>query len=355
MTAAPRSALARPGLHLTLLGQALIQHDLRGDDWPDMAPLAALCARADACFTDLETAIRTPSADPPTRAGVFLHAADPVVLECLGALSVSLLATANNHVWDLGTGGIVGMVRELDARGFAHAGAGGDLTAAAAPAYLRARNGSVALVAAASGAIREGAAATPTRAGVNELRRGADGALDIADTERILAAVAEAAGRADVVLACHHNHLLDEGGRRTPPWQRDFAHRCIDAGAALYVSHGAPRLQGIEVYRERPIFYDLGNFIFQTATEEGFYDDEVWQSVVAECRFDAGRFCGARLTPVQLNARGSGGPADLATRGRPSLARDAAAAAILARLEAVSRPFGTAFEHQDGAAVIRGR
>jgi poly-gamma-glutamate capsule biosynthesis protein CapA/YwtB (metallophosphatase superfamily) len=58
----------------------------------------------------------------------------------------------------------------------------------------------------------------------------------------------------------------------------------VDAGASLYVSHGAPRQDGIE----RPIFYDLANLVFQTTIEEGFYDGAVWQSVVAECRLPAG-------------------------------------------------------------------
>jgi poly-gamma-glutamate capsule biosynthesis protein CapA/YwtB (metallophosphatase superfamily) len=152
---------------LTVLGQALIQHDLRADHWPDFAAFAAMLGRADACFTDLETAIRSPMAGPPTREGVFLHAADPVVLDCLKNLSISLLATANNHIWDLGTGGIVGALAELDGRGFPHTGAGVDLTAAAAPDYRRSANGRVALVAAASGGLRDGAAATATHGGVN--------------------------------------------------------------------------------------------------------------------------------------------------------------------------------------------
>jgi poly-gamma-glutamate capsule biosynthesis protein CapA/YwtB (metallophosphatase superfamily) len=101
---------------LTVLGQALIQHDLRADPWPDFAAFAAMFGRADACFTDLETAIHSPMAGPPTREGVFLHAADPCVLDCLKDLSILLLATANNHMWDLGTGGITGALAELRAR-----------------------------------------------------------------------------------------------------------------------------------------------------------------------------------------------------------------------------------------------
>jgi len=158
-------------LRLFVLGQALLQHDLRAEPWPCFAALAATFAPADLCFTDLETAIRSPSAEPPKREGVFLHAAAPPVLDCLKDLSISLLATANNHIWDLGTGGITGTLDELDARGFTHAGAGSNLAEAGAPAYRPTANGIVALVAAASGAIREGAAATATRAGVNELPR----------------------------------------------------------------------------------------------------------------------------------------------------------------------------------------
>jgi poly-gamma-glutamate synthesis protein (capsule biosynthesis protein) len=230
-------------LRLFVLGQALMQHDLRAESWPYFAALAAMFAPVDLCFTDLETAIRSPSAEPPTREGVFLHAAAPPVLDCLKDLSISLLATANNQIWDLGTGGITGTLDELDARSFTHAGAGSNLAEAAAPAYRLTANGIVALVAAASGAIREGAAATATRAGVNGLRREMSGILNADDVPRICNAIFEAAAHADIVLAYHHNHLLEQGGRQTPQWQRLFARQCIDAGASLYVSLGAPRLQ----------------------------------------------------------------------------------------------------------------
>ena len=148
------------------------------------------------------------------------------------------------------------------------------------------------------------------------MRIGSDGVPDTADVARIAATIAGAGDNADVVLAYHHNHLLEAGGRRTPQWQRQFAHDCLDAGAALYVGHGAPRLHGIEIYHGRLIFYDLGNFIFQTRTEQGFYDAEVWQSVVAECHFDSSaRLHTIRLTPLQLNAIGIDGPANLQRGG----------------------------------------
>jgi poly-gamma-glutamate capsule biosynthesis protein CapA/YwtB (metallophosphatase superfamily) len=341
---------AVPDFRLTVMGQALIQYDLRQHSWPDFAALAALFGKADLCFTDLETAIRGPRAEAPTRQDVFLHAADPVVLDCLKDWRIGLLATANNHAFDLGTGGILGALDELDKRGLAHAGTGGDLAAAAAPAYCRTASGTVALVAAASGAIRDGGAATMSRAGVNELRVEAE-TPNADDVARMLAAIRDAAAKADVVIAYHHNHVLTDKGQRIPPWQQDVAHRCIDAGAMLFVSHGAPWLLGIELYRGRPIFYDLGSLVFQTATEGGTYDASAWQSVIAECRFANGILAEITLTPVLLNADGVGG--DPQTRGRPSLAHGAEAATTLDRLDELSAPFGTRIARAGDSAVIR--
>lgn len=346
----PRAGRGAVELRLSVMGQALIQHDLRQHPWPGLTALAALLSRADLCFTDLETAIRSAQAETPTRQDVFLHAADPVVLDCLKDWHIGLLATANNHAFDLGTGGIVGALDEFDRRGLAHAGTGVDLTRAAAPAFCPTGKGMVALVAGASGQIRDGGAATAARAGVNELRVDA-GAVNAQDETRFLDAIAAAVGRAAVVIAYHHNHVLTDKGHAVPPWQQAFAHRCIDAGATLFVSHGAPWLLGIELYRGHPIFYDLGSLVFQTATEGGTYDASAWQSVIAECRFTGGALADIVLTPIQLNAEGLEG--DLATRGRPSPAQGAEAAAILDRLSALSAPFGTTMTRRGDGAVIR--
>ncbi len=66
-----------------------------------------------------------------------------------------------------------------------------------------------------------------------------------------------------------------------------WAHALIDSGATVYVSHGDPRLQGIEIYNGCPIFFCLGSFIFQTKTEIGFYGPEVWQSCIATLEYHA--------------------------------------------------------------------
>ena len=46
------------------------------------------------------------------------------------------------------------------------------------------------------------------------------------------------------------------------PVQRMDAHRLIDAGADALVCHHTHTLQTVETYRGRPIYYSIGNFIF---------------------------------------------------------------------------------------------
>jgi hypothetical protein len=67
---------------VNVLGQALIQPDLRADLWPDFSILAATLRRTDVCFTDLETAVRGQVADAPTRDGVFRRAVEAGSIPC---------------------------------------------------------------------------------------------------------------------------------------------------------------------------------------------------------------------------------------------------------------------------------
>jgi len=340
-------ALAAPApLRIALLGQSLILHDLRSQPWADRAAFAALLKRADLVFTDLETALQAPGAGAPTRAPLLLHAASLEVLDSLTGLGVSTVATANNHAWDLGTAGIAAALAPLKARGLTYAGTGLDLASAAAPAYRTTPHGKVALIAFASGGVSLGAAATSQRPGVNELRRDTAG-FNGEDLARILGAVGEGASHADLTILYQHNHLWEPDSSDIPPWQKDLAHLAIDAGAGVFVSHGAPLLQGIELYRGRPIFYDLGDFIFQSRTTDDRYGARALEGVIAECEFRNGQFLRAALTPIVLEPTG---PAD--TAGRPSFAHGEAGAAVLQRVAQLSAPLGVRLRVEDGRAFM---
>jgi poly-gamma-glutamate synthesis protein (capsule biosynthesis protein) len=359
--AAGLGAVAFPGLaassslKLTLLGQALIEHDVPLPGWPDRDRMAGRLASADACFTNLETVILGWRAGAPTRESLTLHAAGPEVLETLKAMNVKLAATSNNHAFDLGSGGILDTLAVLRASGLSSAGSGEDLARAAAPVFRETAHGAVALVACATGKVREGGAATPDRPGVNEVRRDAEGQVDAADAARVLDALSDAARCADVVIAYQHNHDWEPDMTLVPAWQRAFAKRCVGAGASVFVGHGAPLLQGVETHRGAPLFYGLGNFVFQTEKTPGAYPPEAWESVIVECEFRRGRCRSARLTPISLNEIGHGGAGDMVTRGMPSLAGGVTASAILQRVAERSSPFGTRLDlSTPGVAAVLG-
>jgi poly-gamma-glutamate synthesis protein (capsule biosynthesis protein) len=350
--AGPVIAAGAGRVRVALLGQALIQYDLRSQAWPDRDKIARLIGRADVGFTNLETVINGATVGRPTRS-TSVHLAEPAVLDCLKSLNVSLVTTSNNHAFDLGAGGVVSTLKALDAAGLPHAGSGLDLNGAAAPAFRTARSGKrVAVVGFATGKVREGGAATPTRAGVNEVREDSPGVLNADDLARVFAALKTAAAAADAVIAYQHNHLWGDDMAATYPWQRDLAKACVDAGASAYVAHGAPLLHGMEIYRNAPLFYGLGNFMFQSRSEPGAYPHRSWDGLIVDCKFEGGVAPKIAFTPLLLNDTGLGGPTDFETRGRPSLAGPADAARILADFAERSRAFGVRIAIRDGLGTL---
>ena len=284
-----------------------------------------------------------------------MHLAEPAVIDCLKALNVSLVTTSNNHAFDRGEGGVVSTLRALDAAALPHAGSGLDLRSAAAPAFQTTRSGGrVAVVGFATGKVREGGAATPARAGVNEVREESPGVLNTDDLARVFAALKAASKSADVVIAYQHNHLWGDDMAVTYPWQRGLAKACVDAGASVYVAHGAPLIHGMEIYRNAPLFYGLGNFIFQSRSEPGGYPQRAWDGLIVDCKFEGGAAPTIGFTPLLLNDTGLGGPADFETRGRPSLAGPAEAARILGDFAERSRAFGVGIAIRDGLARLSG-
>src|SRR4029079_15908657 len=93
------------------------------------------------------------------------------------------------------------------------------------------------------------------------------GQLDALEIERVAAQVHAAAEDGDVAIVYLHHEAEREGRPRTE-WVQRVARRAIESGAAMVVGSGLPQLQGIEIYRNRPIFYGLGNFALQTSGGE---------------------------------------------------------------------------------------
>ncbi|NTG05132.1 CapA family protein [Agrobacterium rhizogenes] len=169
-----------------------------------------------------------------------------------------------------------------------------------------------------------------------------------------LSAIEEEAKRGTFVIAYLHHHHWEPSWQQVPPWVQGFAHDCVDAGASLFVSHGAPVLQAIEIYRETPIFYGLGNFLFHTDHEETEWSPaEVWKSVIATCRFQAsGRLQSIDLRPIVVGGTEALLDRRLKRLAFPVLAEGQMADDILDDLTDRSAGFDTILSHKDGIGRI---
>ncbi|MBI4537875.1 MAG: CapA family protein [Gemmatimonadetes bacterium] len=418
---------------MALTGDAIISRKLSVYREPHFLQMVEVIRGADVAFTNLEILFHDNDVEPgigyrPELAGTYMGA-DPGLARELVWVGFDVVGRANNHSADYGIGGMQATDRALAAAELAHAGAGENLARARAPAYVETANGRLALISAAS-TFAEDARAGPQRKdvrgrpGISPLRytrtyvlpagemqklRDVRRTLGMGESERpdrlsflgaefvvgeragvvtrphegdreeILASIRDAKRQANWVIVTVHSHERGAGANDPAEFLVSFARAAIDAGADAFVGHGPHRLRGIEIYKERPIFYSLGNFIFENESVElqpadsyetlglppealpaGFFDARekfmdggwpanpaYWESVVATVGFREGRLHEVLLHPISL-----GHGLERPQRGRPLLADEALGQRIIAELTRLSEPFGTRIEYSSGVGKV---
>lgn len=90
--------------------------------------------------------------------------------------------------------------------------------------------------------------------------RGSAPRCALRDPEVVLSAIGEAKEKCDLVVVCIHWGF--EYNRLPMPLDIDLAHKAIDAGADLIIGHHPHCVQPKEIFKEKPIYYSLGNFYF---------------------------------------------------------------------------------------------
>ena len=84
------------------------------------------------------------------------------------------------------------------------------------------------------------------------------------DLNRMVKHINGALMNCDHAIVSLHCHAIRGGDDYLAEYyMQDYAHACIDAGASAVIGHGTHVMQGIEIYKGKPIFYSLANFIFQ--------------------------------------------------------------------------------------------
>jgi poly-gamma-glutamate synthesis protein (capsule biosynthesis protein) len=100
----------------------------------------------------------------------------------------------------------------------------------------------------------------------------------------------------DFLIASHHWGL----DREVLAYQIDIAHTAIDAGADAVVGHGPHFPLAIEIYNEKPIFYGLGSFSFETGHRGRKHPD--WIGLMLHLAVHDGALVRAAFSFVRHNA-----------------------------------------------------
>jgi hypothetical protein len=159
-----------------------------------------------------------------------------------------------------------------------------------------------------------------------------------------------------------------------------FAHDAIDQGADLFFAHGVHTLKGVEIYKGKPIFYGISNFVVQEQIFHSWRDRGVRQPapltgpllgeaeeneqswawmeqpdnfkvVLTSSHFESGKLTEVRLYPVDLGDKG-GLARPSSQLGIPKRPSAEIANRILNEIIMYSKPFGTRIAIEGGVGVI---
>ncbi|MBI2340337.1 MAG: CapA family protein [Deltaproteobacteria bacterium] len=211
---------------------------------------------ADLTLVNQEFAITSSKKEGGKKAYYFR--ADPGVISLLKSAGIDYVSLANNHILDYGPVGLSDSIDYLERAGIAHAGAGENRSAAREPARLKAGNLSIAVISITdnepewnAGEKSPGIFYLPIRA-------------DSVPVIRAIATEARKEGAHFIILSAHWGGNWVE---RPSSAFKSFAHAVMDAGVDLVHGHSGHVIQGIEIYRGKPIFYNMGDVIDDYAVD----------------------------------------------------------------------------------------
>ena len=347
----------------------------------------------------------------------------------------------NNHVMDFSYDGLLKTIEYANKAGIKHCGVGRNLGEASAPCYLDTPNGRIAYISFCVTTYIANMAGEQTRRvkgrpGMNILRRSEklivpeedfnaivrignnsgvnaqndqirsegylpplpDGVFELGEMARfekgdcykyVLTPNAEDLARAKkeiyeaklqadyVIVSLHCHDQISKDKSDVPEFLEEVSRFFIDEGANAVIGHGPHLLRAIEIYKDSPIFYSLGDFVLQLYSigfapyefynkngltpydtvhdilkkrsanfTRGLMEDKAMrETVIPYWETDKnGKLTHLELLPVTLMKEG----VNKAQQGLPALSEDVS---FIDHLAEISKPYGTKITMKDGVAV----
>jgi hypothetical protein len=226
-----------------------------------------------------------------------VFSADPALIKGLANAGIDFVSLANNHIGDAGRAGILQTIENLADFGIKSGGAGRNATVARRPTILEAGGIKVAVLA--YDTINPGSRAGSERAGSAFMSAG----NVKADVQK-----AHDSGAELVIVFPHWGAEYDP----TPfKGQQQLARAAIDAGADMVIGNHAHWAGAMEVYEGKPIWYALGNFVFDQT-----WSEPTMEGITLELTFRGGDLVQARMRPHIILDKAQPNFLDVARDGR---------------------------------------
>lgn len=261
--------------------------------------MRSLFQRADLAIANLESP--TPKRWRQHNSGTTFTG-NPALLRVIKEAGFDFLSLANNHIGDGGVTRIPETIAAVAAAGMQSGGAGANLAEAQRPWLTTVGGITVGIVAVDQ--VNPGYHARTNRAGSAPI-----GVLEM----RASITAARAAG-ADVVILFPHWGL--EFQAQPTASQRRFARKAIEAGADMILGSHSHWASAMEIIDGKPVFYSMGNFVFDQN-----WSVETSEGIVIESTFAGSRLVSTRMLPTVILNQSQPNFVDVATDGVPIMNR----------------------------------
>ncbi len=243
--------------------------------------------QGDVVFANLESPLTesTHSLDPKRK---IVLKAKPEAVSALTGAGFNLLSIANNHMMDYYETGLFDTMSILNANHILFAGSGKNIDEARKPAIIEKNGLKIGLLAYSD-------MADLIFAGDPYLKYSADknkSGISPRKYEAVREDVQKLRGQVDLLAVSLHWGVEDSF--TVTDEQREFAHKLIDDGVDLILGHHPHQFQGIEIYKGKPIFYSMGNFLFDQNESENM------ESFIIDMRYKGTELTDLSATPVRI-------------------------------------------------------
>lgn len=301
--------------------------DREGSSLVPFAGVLPMLRDADIAFGTFEGVIST-QGEPITNKAVT-YRSKPSTARSLANAGFDVISLGTSHILDYGDAGFLDTLNALSMYGVQYVGAGKNLQEARNTIVLPTNDAKIGFL----GYYRGNQFDRLFFAGENKLGP----ALPI--LEELDQDILKAKSVSDIVVVSMNwgPRVSDDSvGDR----QRIYAQKLIDSGADFVIGQRINTLQGIEIYKGKPIFYSLGDFIYGTYANRSPYG-YIIKLVVSDKKIAR-----VEIIPISLSNAKTG-------TNFPELINGEPAQSALIMLQKLSEKFGTEFQIEGDIGIIK--